>query len=740
MIFQRDSIVDGMFLTQIKLYFKNTSPTFGMGVEIRTMENGFPTAGVVPGGKSYLTTAEISKSDDGSVATSFFFDSLPILKTNTMYAMVLIPDGGNDEYDVWIAKDGSNDISTGSQIFRNNQIGNLFIASNDDVPTAVLTESIKYDLYTAVFTSTGGISYLRPQETEFICVNDQAGTFVIGEPMWMANSVATGYAQTTTNSTYVTVPDSSISDLGVNNWIYVAKSDRSAINFRRVVNNTVNSTTIIVGANTTFTNTTCIFGRVHGDTALYASLKSLSQVDPEDELELRLVDTTANDSINFNDAAGKYIFGLTSNASAIVTHVVNKSYHAIVPHVNYVAPAQTNVNISYSGYSNSGSISGRDTSYIRAVQDVPNEFSDKERMLYSRSNALQTSGIGSNASLLIKVDLNTSNNLTAPYIDRLGTMATLTYNAIASEQQLSGYYLNISNVSGSLFAKGQKITQNTTSGVVNATIDFANSSFLRVNLPTGTLVNAAINCVATGTTANVSTAVYFDETLDSGYYNASRYISKNVVLADKQDAEDLINFVNVYRPVGTQFKVYAKFLNGSDPDNFNAKHWSYMSEFDATTALFSSPVNRNDVVEAQYGLPKSAQVQEQDARTNVSLANITVSDTNSYTANSFIYLYDNTTEKFIVRKIRSIANSTTMTLESKPSFTSTNTAVGIIPGLASECGAFLYDRNNFIIRYATSTDLIYDTYKTFAVKIVPISNSGILIPIMKNVRSLALQI
>lgn len=722
--------IDGMFLAKIDVYFKQVSSTYGISMEIRTVENGFPTSTVVPGGRSRVPLQYVNASDDASKPTTFPFNSIPFLQTNTQYAFVLIPDGGNDEYLVWTGKLGDTDVYTNSPIFTNNQLGNLFISSNDLVWTPVPLENIKYDLYTANFTSSTANVFLRPEPTDFITVNDVVGSFATKEAIWISNSQH-AYAQVVYNTTSVTVPNSTISDLAVNNWIYITTSDRQYLDVRQVLA-APNSTTITISSNSSFSNTACLFGRIAGDTQLFGVIKTQLQYHPDDELELVITSVTSNSTLSMANSTGQLIFGQGSRASAYITSVANKSYDSITPQINFIAPAQTAIDFAYRGYSNSGV---QDSSYINADDNVPNEFLDNERIVYSKSNEVSNGSIGSNSSLIIRTKMSTSNSMTAPYIDSLGTSVTLTYNAPTAQTQLLGYYLNLKDVSGK-FARGDLVTQGSNTGVV----DFANNSYVRINSPVGSFTNTSIAGSPSGATANVTTATYFDETMDSGYYAASRYISKNVILADKQDAEDLVTYLTVYRPVNTQFNVYAKFLNGSDTEPLNAKDWSCMTEADATTALFSSSANRNDVVEIQFGLPQSLMVDVDSAVTSSSASNVTISDSTFYSANSYVYLRDNVSGAFNVRKVDSISNSTTLTLHSNPSFTSSNVTVGTIAGLQSQSGAFLYANNSGIIRYVTSSDVVYDSYKTFAVKIVPVSNNSTLIPIMKNMRSIALQI
>ena len=731
LISQPNTGIEGVFVTKIHVYFKSVSSNFGVSLEIRTVENGFPTAKRLVGAGSRLSASQVYASDDGTTSTAFTFSSPPFLQVNTQYAFVLIPDGGNDEYKVWTAELGGTDAATGAPIYTNNQLGNLFISSNDLVFTPVITESMKYDLYVAEFTSSSADVYLVPIPTEFIRVNNVVGTFFETERLLVSNS---NYINATTNanSTTVTVPNTSISDLAVGNWIYVSTSDRSKVNIRQI-SSAVNSTAIVLNSNITFTNTSCMFGRVAGNTALYGILQQKLQYNSLEELELVVTSAVVNTSLNFSTYANQFIFGAASGASANISAIANKEYDSITPHINYISSAQTAVAFSYRGYSNAVS---QDSEHIPAIDNIPNEFNDNERLLLSRSNALANASIGTNNSLIIKATLSTSNNLTAPYIDRLGTSVTLTYNSPTTLAQLSGYHLNLTGTSGK-FLVGETVTQ---SGV-GATVDGANSSYIRVNAANGSFTNTLITGATSNATANVTVSTYFDETLENGYYGASRYISKNVILAEKQDAEDLISYLTIYRPVGTQFLVYGKFQNGSDTDSFSSKDWSYMPELDATTALFSSATNRDDNIEAQFGLPESVMVDSSGGVTNTALANVTVLNSAFYTANTFVYLKDNgSSGYFNVRKISAIPNSSIITLESNPSFNSSNATVGYIEYLQSRSGAFLYANNNSIIRYVTETDVVYDSYKTFAIKIVPISNNSILVPTMKNMRSIALQI
>ena len=85
----------------------------------------------------------------------------------------------------------------------------------------------------------------------------------------------------------------------------------------------------------------------------------------------------------------------------------------------------------------------------------------------------------------------------------------------------------------------------------------------------------------------------------------SKYISKTVLLDDI--SEDLLVYVTGYRPVGTNIKVYGKFLNSvADPGSFDTKVWTELSPMNDTGLLFGSPKNLEDYKEYVYGVPVSA--------------------------------------------------------------------------------------------------------------------------------------
>jgi hypothetical protein len=94
---------------------------------------------------------------------------------------------------------------------------------------------------------------------------------------------------------------------------------------------------------------------------------------------------------------------------------------------------------------------------------------------------------------------------------------------------------------------------------------------------------------------------------------------------------------------------------------------------------------------------------------------------------------------FSVVRVAAVPNTSAFVATSNVAFTSGNAALGVIPNLGIASGMFKYDQNNYIARYVTPTGSVYDTFLTFAIKIVLTANSSNIVPRLSNMRALALQ-
>jgi hypothetical protein len=89
----------------------------------------------------------------------------------------------------------------------------------------------------------------------------------------------------------------------------------------------------------------------------------------------------------------------------------------------------------------------------------------------------------------------------------------------------------------------------------------------------------------------------------SGGALQNRYISQPVVLAEGQDAEDMLVQLTAYRPPNTDVRVWVKILHAEDSDTFAQARWYELEK--SVDRTYSSLANRNDFKEYSYNFPAS---------------------------------------------------------------------------------------------------------------------------------------
>ena len=815
--------VDAIFLTKVDLFFQSKSSTFGVEIQIRETVNGYPSSKIVPYGSKTLYSSQVYTSEDSSESTTFTFDTPVVLRTNEQYALVVVPVGGNPDYNVWIGALSGTDLVTNTPIYTNNQLGSLFVSSNDLNFTPIQNESMKYNLYTAQFTASSATAVFKNSAIDTFSINRAYGVFSKGEQIVVSNNAlklssltisgsntftvgetvfqpagtvpanlvqATAYgvvlsanttavvmgntygafntvntvrsstsnlvasAPTFANQTVITtsacnvitVPNANatlLTDFTVNNYIYVGANTGANVNVKKITSVSAASRTLTLDSNVNFTDTNAIIGRVKADADLRGYFNSLTF---GYNGVFSIYNVSSNATQNFASSNGQILIGVTTGASAQINKILDSNYQSVTSQLSNIYPNQTDIVFGFKGTDTSRAA---DSSYAAIDSDIPYEFIDKPRMVMSRSNEYAYSS--GNKSFAISASMSSANTKISPYIDTVRNLATLTDNVICKESELSGYRIAYSNSNINFYA-GDIVQQAnatvTTSGVVIS----SNTSTIYVVNVTSSNTSSVAKFLASNTTiynstqsnsATITGVTSFDEIGGTTQKYASRYISKNVILADQQDAEDMICYITAYRPTGSNFKVYGKFLAGADSDSITSKDWSAMTEL-SDPSLTSSLVNKDDFVELVYDLPTSVMVIANSASVNATSANITVSSTSGFTAGGFVYVAANNTStntiNFNVRQVTAVPNSTVLTVASNLSIISANATVGVIPGLESQYGAFRYANNSNIIRYTTSADGVFETFKTFSTKIVLVSNTTQIIPRMADMRCLALQI
>lgn len=144
---------NGLFLKKIDIFFKNKSSNLPVTLQIRPTVNGYPSSSIIiPLSEVYKSPSDVNISDDASSATTFEFSS-PIYVQPGEYAITLL--SNSDDYEVWVAEIGQDEISSGDRISSQPYAGSFFKSQNSSTWTAEQTIDLKFKIYKCLFSYNG---------------------------------------------------------------------------------------------------------------------------------------------------------------------------------------------------------------------------------------------------------------------------------------------------------------------------------------------------------------------------------------------------------------------------------------------------------------------------------------------------------------------------------------------------------------------------------------------------------
>jgi len=223
----------GIFLSSIDLFFQSKSGNNNLGVtvEIREMQNGFPTRKIIGNEVSRVENSNIAVSADSTVATTFTFPSPIYLFPGTEYCFSVKPDGNSRDYQIWTAVLGEKDITdstVGKSIEDEPAAGILFASTNNFTWSIRQNQDLKFKLKIAEFsTTTNGSVYFN---------NTNIGSNV-------------DFSRITTNIENLTIADTDIqysinmydSNLEQSGYLSVKNLERLELTKQYRINNTVDT-------------------------------------------------------------------------------------------------------------------------------------------------------------------------------------------------------------------------------------------------------------------------------------------------------------------------------------------------------------------------------------------------------------------------------------------------------------------------------------------------------------------
>ena len=147
---------NGLFVTSIDIYFGAKDTALPVTVQIRHMENGFPTQKILPFGESSLSPSAVNVSNDASTATKFKFSSPVYLESGREYCVVVMTN--SNVYTCWVSEMGQKDVQTNDFIDQQPYAGSLFKSQNNSTWTPDQMRDLKMTINRAYFwTGTRGV-------------------------------------------------------------------------------------------------------------------------------------------------------------------------------------------------------------------------------------------------------------------------------------------------------------------------------------------------------------------------------------------------------------------------------------------------------------------------------------------------------------------------------------------------------------------------------------------------------
>jgi hypothetical protein len=250
---------NGIYLTKCDIFFKTKdSSNIPVTLQIRTVELGLPTQTILPFGEVTLNPESINISDDGTIATTFFFPSPVYLESGKQYSIVLL--SASNEYTVWISRMGETEVTTldlpeSDRVIVSQQplLGSLFKSQNGSTWDPSQYEDLKFKLYRAQFTSgEGTVRFYNP---DLGIGNGQVATLKINPIFSYSRKVLAGVGKSlTTADKNLLVPGATITQ-ETNNYF---RADLVSV----VGSIGIGSTLIVTQNSTGFGTTTTTFNNV----------------------------------------------------------------------------------------------------------------------------------------------------------------------------------------------------------------------------------------------------------------------------------------------------------------------------------------------------------------------------------------------------------------------------------------------------------------------------------------------
>ena len=250
---------------------------------------------------------------------------------------------------------------------------------------------------------------------------------------------------------------------------------------------------------------------------------------------------------------------------------------------------------------------------------------------------------------------------------------------------------------------------------------------------------AALDMLAVANNINYPNPVA--EEVRTGGNAQSKYITRKVILAEGQDAEDLKVFLDNAIPTGANVEVYAKLQNAEDDGEFSSDiYWRKLeveaSPFIATSGFAEYTYKIPEKSTGTWGVDSATGIFEYDV---TRVASIPVLIGGTYASAPIIKITDVAGVGYGA-SAEAIMNGNTISeiriTNPGRDYSAGNVKAEIVPGSGGETVAGELGGLGAI----TTSTVTYKSFKQFAIKIVHLSDNRAILPKSKTLRAYAIQV
>lgn len=423
---------------------------------------------------------------------------------------------------------------------------------------------------------------------------------------------------------------------------------------------------------------------------------------------------------------------VTYIASGNTGSFVDPAIDALVPQFATITPPGTGINYSYSGTSNGYT---RDSAYYKVNPGYETEFFDKERIVASRSN--EVSNMGGNKSMFMSAQMTSDTNFLSPVID------TVRYQQLAIKNDIDAIAFKYDEFFNSGATKSKYISQIVTLATGQDAEDI--SLILTAYRPSGSDIQVWVKFLNGEDQRSMSQQtwtplinnapnLYSDPTNPKDFREFTYSVGSYYKMLSTNGTITSTNTSNVITGSSTLFSTEVKpgwYINMRANSSFNETSRKIVSITSNTSLQLSSPFNGNYSGQPYFLVPPptTAWLSTNNA---VQLTGTVATTTTNNTITGTSTLF---TTQILPGSVISIAgdSQTVVSVNSNTSLT-----VGK-PWSSTNSGANAYSVSAAGLTYLNDSLNLYTTYKRFQVKIILQSNDSSTVPLVDDLRVLALQ-